>query len=66
MGSKEIASMNRIIGIFLIIQGIWMIADGSIGHGFNINQKVDGVALYAYSIPIIIIGLYFFIRKNEG
>ena len=56
--------MNKIIGIFLIVQGIWMITDGSVGYGFGISQKVDGLALYAYAVPIIIVGLYFFIRKK--
>jgi hypothetical protein len=58
-------NLNKIAGFLLIIQGIWMILDKSVGFGFLVNREAEGLALYSYAVPLMLFGLYMLLHKSK-
>lgn len=60
-------NLNKIVGLLLVIQGIWMTIERNVGFGFVVNREANGLALYGITIPLIFFGIYmmFYASKED-
>ena len=55
--------MNKLLGLLLIINGLWMIKEEKVGYDYYGIYEVHGIMLYIYTSPLIFLGIYFLFSK---
>jgi len=57
--------MNKLLGILLIINAVWMIKEEKVGYDYYGIYEVHGIMLYLYTSPLIFLGIYFIFSKEK-